>query len=202
MQVLSPEDLFLGHGLHVYHHLLGEFSRASHLLEFRRHVLFRHDDGAFWEQLQSISQGNPRASLGLGVVTLLITRVMGDFAPEALTNWTVDRLPLFARLWVEMYGYPSVFESLPGSKLYLLLQKELASSGGPAKLSLRRVFLPTRVPPAFKWIAANETLPMRIRRHRRQLHFIFLRTRFHFVEGFRYAWESYRWRQYMGRLAR
>jgi hypothetical protein len=202
MPVLSPVDLFLGHGLHVYHHLLGEFSRASYLLEFRRHVLFRHDDQAFWGELQSMARENPRASLGLGVVTLLITRAIGDFAPEALTNWTVNHLPMPARLWVEMYGCPSVLESLPGSKLYLLLQKELASFGGPAKRSLRRVFLPTRVPPAFKWVAADETLLMRVRRHRRQLHFILFRLRFHIVEGLRYAWESYRWRQHMERLAR
>ena len=46
MPVLSPVDLFLGQGLHVYKHVFREeFSRAAHLLEFRRHVLFRfHDD--------------------------------------------------------------------------------------------------------------------------------------------------------------
>ena len=41
MPVLSPVDLFLGQGLHVYKHVYSEFSRAAHLLEFRRHVLLR-----------------------------------------------------------------------------------------------------------------------------------------------------------------
>src|SRR5665213_2159624 len=72
MPVLSPVDLFLGQGLHAYKHICSEFSRTAHLLEFRRHVLVRRDDEAFWHELQSTAKENPRASLGLGVVTLLI----------------------------------------------------------------------------------------------------------------------------------
>jgi len=199
MPVLSPVDLFLGHGLHVYHHVCGEFSRASRLLELRRHVLSHRDDDAFWQELRSVAEENPRASAGLGVVTLLITRAMGDFAPAALTSWTVERLPRSVRLWVEIYGCRGVFNSLPGSKLYMLLEKELGSSDGPAKRPLRRIFLPTRISPEFTWAAADETLAMRIRRHRRQLNFIFFRLRFHIVEGLRYAWESYRWRKCVNR---
>lgn len=197
MPVLSPVDLFLGQGLHVYKHIYSEFSRAAHLLEFRRHVLARRDDDAFWNELQSTAEQRPRASLGLGVVTLLITRVMGDFAPKALTNWTVDRLPPSAKLWVERYGYRAVFGSFPGSKLYLLLQRELESAGVPAKRTLRQSLLPSRLPAALIRASAHETLAVRIRRHRLQLAFILSRLRFHIVEGLRYAWESYRWRHYM-----
>src|SRR5262249_35683119 len=39
MPVLSPVDLLLGQGLHAFKHLCGEFTRAAHLLEFRRHVI-------------------------------------------------------------------------------------------------------------------------------------------------------------------
>ncbi len=200
MPVLSPVDLFLGQGLHVYKHVCSEFSRTAHLLEFRRHVLVRRDDDIFWNELQSTAEENPRASLGLGVVTLLITRVMGDFAPDAFTNWTVDRLPRSARLWVKLYGRRTVFESFPGSKMYLLLQKELESAGVPAKRSRRRALLPSRLPPAVIQASANEPLPVRIRRYRMQLHFIFSRLRFHIVEGLRYTWESYHWRRHMNRL--
>ncbi len=54
---------------------------------------------------------------------------MGEFAPEALTYWTVDRMPVAARLWVKLYGHHVVFAGFPGSKLYLLLQKELQEAG-------------------------------------------------------------------------
>ncbi len=199
MPVLSPVDLFLGQGLHAYKHVCSEFSRVAHLLEFRRHVLVRRDDHAFWSELRSTAGGNPRACLGLGVVTLLITHVMGDFAPEALTDWTVECLPRSARLWVERYGRRAVFGSIPGSKLYLLLQRELEAAGVPAKRSLRQILLPVRLPPPVIRAFPNETLAVRLGRYRMQLHFILLRLRFHVVEGLRYAWESHRWRRQIDR---
>jgi Uncharacterised nucleotidyltransferase len=202
MPVLSPVDMFLGQGLHVYKHILSGFSRAAHLLEFRRHVLARRGDNTFWNELRSIAERNPRASFGLGVVTLLITRAMGDFAPEALKIWTVRRLPKPARLWVKLYGRRVVFENVPGSKLYLLLGRELSAAHLPTKRSLRQALLPRRLPPAVIRQAANETLLVRCRRYRMQVHFVLSRLRFHIVEGLRYAWESHRWRQYMNRLMR
>jgi hypothetical protein len=200
MPVLSPVDLFLGQGLHVYKHVCSEFSRAAHLLEFRRHVLARRNDNAFWSDLQSTANENPRASLGLGVVTLLLTRVMGDFAPEALTNWTVRRLPVSARLWVEVYGDRAVVGRFPGSKLYLLLQRELEAAGVPAKRSLRQALLPSRLPPPVIRAFPNEKLSVRLGRYRMQIHFVLSRLRFHILEGIRYRWESRRWRRLLTRL--
>lgn len=201
MPVLSPIDLFLGQGLHAYKHVCSEFSRTAHLLEFRRHVLARRDDDAFWDDLRSVAGENPRSALGLGVVTLLIARVMGNFAPEGLTRWTVDRLPPAATMWVEKYGRRAVFEKFPGSKLYLLLQRELESAGVPAKRSLRQVLFPSRLPPVLIRAPRNERLTVRIRRYRMQLRFIFSRLRFHIVEGICYVFESYRWRQHIDRSA-
>ena len=200
MPVLSPVDLCLGQGLHAYKHVCSEFSRAAHLLEFRRHVLARRGDDAFWSELQSTAAGNRRARLGLGVVTLLIAHVMGDFAPEALRDWTVECLPRSARLWVERYGRRAVLGSHPGSKLYLLLQKELEAAGVPAKRSLRQILLPVRLPPPVIRAFPNETLGVRLRRHRAQLRHILSRLRFHIVEGLRFAWESHRWRRRIDRL--
>ncbi len=202
MPVLSPVDLFLGQGLHVYKHIYGEFSRAAHLLEFRRHVLLRHDDDRFWNELRSIAEENPRSMLGLGVVTQLIARTMGEFAPQALTSWTVHRLPRPAQLWTDLYGQRVVFDSFPGSKLYLLLQHELESAGDPANRSLRQALFPRRLPRAVIRATAHETLLLRIRRYRLQFSFVLGRMRFHIVEGLRYAWESYRWRLYMNGMAR
>jgi Uncharacterised nucleotidyltransferase len=199
MPVLSPVDLFLGQGLHVYKHVCSEFSRTAHLLEFYRHVLHRRDDNAFWDELRSEAEGNPRACLGLGIAVLLTTHIMGDFAPKVLTNWTVARLPESARLWVKIYGRRTVFGNFPGSKLYLLLQKELESSGISPKRSLQQSLLPRRLPPPAIRASANDTLSIRIRRYRMQLYFVFVRLRFHIMEGLRYLWESYRWRRHVNR---
>lgn len=194
MPVLSPVDLLLGQGLHAFKHICGEFSRAAHLLEFRRHVIARRDDNAFWRELQFAAKDNPRASLGLGVVTLLITHVIGDFAPEALTNWTVDALSGPVRLWIETYGHRIVFASYPGSKLYLLLQQELESSGIQGKRPIRNSLLPFRLPPPVIRAFPNEALPVRIRRYYMQLELILARLRFHVVEGLRFKLESRHWR--------
>ena len=202
MPVLSDVDLFLGQGLHAYKHLNGEFSRAAHLLEFRRHVLFRHDDDAFWHELRSTVDEDPRACLGLGVVTQLITSVMGEFAPEALKRFTVRRLHPAAKLWIELYGRRAVLQNFPGSKLYLLLQGELESADVPGKRSLRQALFPSRLPPSLIQASGSESVTLRLRRYRLQLHHIFSRLRFHIVEGLRFIAESYRWRQHLNRLTR
>jgi hypothetical protein len=201
MPVLSPADQFLGQGMHAFKHICSEFSRTAHLLEFRRHVIARNDDAAFWSQVRPCAEASPRAGLRLGVVALLITQVMGTFAPWSFAGWTIDRLPAYARLWVQLYGEQNVFASFPGSKLYLLLQKELVASGVPARRSLRQALLPLSLPPVIVHASANEKLPMRLRRYRTQLRFVLFRMRFHTVEGLRYLRESFRWQQYMNEVA-
>jgi hypothetical protein len=195
--VLSSADLFLGQGMHAFKHVCSEFSRTAHLIEFRRHVIARGDVPAFWSELRARAEEGPGAAVALGVITLLIAQVMGDFAPASLTSWTVDRLPACAQLWVQIYGKRTVFASFPGTKLYLLLQRELATSGLPTKRSLRQALLPLSLPPLIVHAKPNETLSMRLRRYRSQLHFILFRLRFHTVEGFRYLRESHRWQQRM-----
>jgi hypothetical protein len=189
MPSLSPVDLLLGQGLHAFKHIWGGYSRASHLIEFRRHVLNRCDDKEFWRELQIAAKHHPRASLELGVVTLLITRVMGDFAPPAFTTWTVDSLPRPVRLWVEMYGHRVALGGYPGNKLHLLLQKELELAGmaQQQKRSLRQSLLPLRLPSPVIRTLPNESLSARIRRYSMYPQLILERLRFHIVEGFRFA---------------
>ena len=196
MPVLSRVDLFLEQGLHLYKHVCSEFFRVAHLLEFRRHIVTRYHDDAFWQELRELIKHNPKQCLELGLVTLLTSHVMGDFAPDALTCWTVERLPASIGMWVELYGHRVVLADFPGSKLYLLLQRELQRAGLPAKRSLREALIPRSLPPAITKAAPGETLLQLMRRHYKQVRFIFLRLRFHTVEGLRYLGESIRWLQY------
>jgi hypothetical protein len=201
MPVLSPVDLFMGQALHACKHICGEFMRAAHLEEFRRHVIFRREDERFWNDLYQSASGNQRATLALGVVTQLVTCVMGEFAPGALTNWTVSRLPPSIHLWIQKYGRRIVLGSFPGSKLYLFLQRELEDAGIPARRPVRQSLLPSRLPPLVIRARPNEPPSIRVRRYCMQLDFIFQRLRFHLVEGTRYAWELHRWRRSLHRLA-
>jgi hypothetical protein len=202
MPVLSSVDLFLGQGLHVYKHLCSEFSRTAHLLEFRRHILTRSRDKVFWKDLQKACEKDSSASLKLGIITLLISQVMGKFAPMDLTAWTVQHLPQPVQLWVEMYGHRAVLGNFPGSKLYLLLQAELETAGIPAKRPIRHALLPLRPPPLVIKAFPNESMSVKFARYRMQLNFLVLRLRFHIVEGIRYQWESYRWQRHLSRFIR
>src|SRR5580704_2134147 len=73
MPVLSPVDLFLGQGLHLYKHLCSEFSRVAHVIEFRRHVIARRHDNAFWNSLKQQVAGEPGTCTRLGIVIHLIS---------------------------------------------------------------------------------------------------------------------------------
>ncbi len=202
MPALSPVDVFLRQGLHAYKDVCSQFFRLSLLIEFYRHVLFRRDDDAFWKALHQEAHGDPQAELGLGVVILLITQIMGEFAPEDLTHWTVDRLPRPARLWGTTYGRRIVLGSFPGSKLYRLLKKEREAGFDPAEHPLRQSPLSSR-PPAPVMAFPVETFSkrvmrfMQLMRYRMQLDLIPSRLRFYGVESLRLAWETRRWRQMM-----
>ena len=195
MPVLSAADLFLWQGLHVFKHLCCDHVRPSHLLEFRRHVMVRREDAGFWRQLESKAGDSPRMYLGLGVVTRVIEQVMGRFAPEELRCWSADRLPEGVRLWVDRYGRGRVLADYPGTKFHLLLQQELAMAGVDAKRSLQEQLFPRRLPPSVSVAAEHESLAAKMWRMRAQLRFLFLRLRFHVVEGLRYALEARRWRR-------
>jgi hypothetical protein len=201
MPVLNPTDVFLGQGLHVYKHLRSQSTRTAHLLEFRRHVIARSSDLAFWRQLRTLAEADPYAPIALGVVTQLITCLMGDFAPLAFTSWTVNRLPSAARLWIDLYGHDSMLADSPGTKLHVFLEEALAPAGIAPKRSRRRTLFPTRTPHAIVHAASDERLVARIRRHWAQLRFTSLRARFHLVEGLRYLHESPRWRKALARIA-
>ena len=199
--VLSPVDIFLGQAMHIFKDLCSGTSRTAHLLEFYRHVLSRRDDDEFWRQLHAQAQGDRRTRVGIGVVTYLVASMMGDFAPEALTVWTADVLPPSVCLWVDRYGRHTVFGNHPGTKFFLLLQKELQNAGISQRSAVKKSLWPSRLPPVVIRGSSGEPFSTRIARYRVQLRFVFERVRFHFVEGVRYTLESYRWRQHLDRLS-
>ena len=200
MPVLPPVDLFLGQALHLYKHLLSEMHRAAHLVEFRRHVLARSADEFFWHQVKDKALHDPDVYIRLGVVVQLTSLVMGKFAPEALTAWTADRLPAEIRLWLARHGHRLVLAGFPGSKLHLVLRKELEIAGVPTGGSRLTLLIPRRLPPAITHRVEGESLATTIRRNLRELRFIAFRFRFHTIEGARYLLESALWRQHKSRL--
>lgn len=200
MPVLSPVDLFLGQAIHASKDISGPFLRASHLLEFYRHVLARHDDIRFWEQLRQRACEDRRACLAIGMVTYLVTSVWGNFAPQTLTSWTVEQLPQPIQLWLDLYGRAAIFQVPPGSKRYLRLREELEIAAGGSRSSSKLSPLSFSLPHAVIQATPGETVSMRIARYRVQTRFLLSRMRFHSIEGFRFVIESRRWRRLRSNL--
>lgn len=201
MPVLAPADLFLRQGMHAFKDVCSSFLRASHLLEFYRNVCAHGDDPAFWSEVRDLAEQDPRAIFGLGVVLQLIESVMQGEVPSKLAMWTMLRLPPAAQRWVALYGLNCVYGAPPGTKLYLLLQRELEKEGIMFTRPARIALLPMRLPQVIIPASANDTMTFRIQRHALQFQFILQRLRFHVVEGLRYAWASYRWRRYQNELS-
>lgn len=200
MPLLAPVDLFIAHAMDVFKDVCSSFTRASHLLEYYRHVLARADDGSFWNELRHRVAGDRKTKVGIAVVSYLAEILLGKFAPETLTIWTVDELSPAVRLWIERYGHDGVLADPPGTKLYLLLQKELELEGVLPQQKLRTSLLPTRLPQAAVRGSRGEDLSTRIARYTTQVRFIHSRLRFHCAEGLRFALESYRWNRQLEHL--
>ena len=196
MSVLAPADLFLRQGMHAFKDVCSSFLRASHLLEFYRHVRACRDDPAFWLEARSRAEEDPRAALGLGVVLQLIESVLEGEVPSKLAMWTSLRLPSGVQDWIALYGKRRVYGMPPGTKLYLVLQRELEIAGMSFMRPTRAILLPTRLPQVIIQPSASDTILFRIQRYALQSRFILQRARFHVVEGLRYAWASCRWRRY------
>jgi hypothetical protein len=201
MPVLSPVDIFRGQAMHIFKDVCCGTSRTAHLLEFYRHVLSRRDDNAFWHELRGRAEDDRSTCLGIGVVTYLVGSILGDFAPKALTAWTAEVLPPSVCLWVDRYGRHTVFGDHPGTKFFLLLQKELQNAGISGRSAVKQSLWPSRLPPVVIRGSSGEPFSTRIARYRVQVRFVFGRLRFHIVEGVRYTLESYRWRQHLDRLS-
>jgi hypothetical protein len=200
MPVLSPADLFLGQAIHASKDISGPFLRASHLLEFYRHVLARRDDNHFWEEVRLRACEDRRACLAIGMVTYLVTSIYGDFAPEALTSWTLDELPRPIQLWLDLYGRAAIFQVPPGSKRYLRLREELEIAIGGSRSSSKLSLLSFRLPHVVIQAAPGETFWTRVARYQLQARFLIARMRFHSIEGLRFVIESRRWRRLRSNL--
>lgn len=191
--VLACRDMFLAQALHLLRHIRGEWTRLSWLLEFRHFVRGRRDDLSFWRDVREHAQ-DPDSSLAIGIVMLLATELFGEFAPRELIEWTVDALPTRVRIWISRYGRQAVLTEFPGTKLYLLLDQELAADTPARRHARRRKLLPTRLPGK---IAAS-TSSHRLRRMRdslQEVRYMLFRLWFHIAAGVHYWLEARRWKR-------
>jgi len=194
---LSDGDLFVGQALHVFGHLRGACTRPAWLLEYRHHVSLHRNDERFWDEVLERSARHPQAPIGIGLVTLLTSQLFGIESPSRLDSWTLDNLPAPVTRWAERYGRQAILADFPGTKLYMILEDQLAPAGSDWQSKRRNSLLPLHRVPRIVHAGPNETFGKWLRRHLYQARFILFRLRFHVVEGLRYAYESRRWKKHL-----
>lgn len=190
---LCPADQLISQALHILGHLRSASTRPAWLLEFQRHVLAYRYDMEMWREVRQRAHGNTLVPIAMGVCVLLATELFGEFAPPPLRDWAEPAVPDGVRRWLDRYGQRAVLADFPGTKLYLLLERELSNVIGQPATRERRGILPRpRIPRLYR-DRPGDSFATRARRMWMQLRFVLFRTRFHIVEGLRYAIEAMRW---------
>lgn len=198
---LSSGDLFVGQALHLFGHLRSSCTRLAWLLEYTRHLTARYDDGEFWNEVEECSQSQQQASIAIGVVTLLASHIFGCRVPSQLEGWTVETLPAAIGLWADRYGRQALLADFPGTKLYLLLEDELARGDSSWQKKKRICLFPLHRVPPIAYAGPEDDVLKWLNREIYQARFILYRLRFHLIEGLRYMIEAARWKRQIRALA-
>jgi hypothetical protein len=189
MPVLAPADLFLWQGMQAFEDLCNSCLRASHLLEFYRNVCEHAEERAFWSQVRESAEEQPAASFALGVVLQLVELVMEEEVPSGLAMWSMLRLPAAVQRSLDLHGLNCVYGTSRGTKLSLLLRRELEKATISSTPSDRTGEMPVWFPQVIDPVGANDTLTFGTRRAL-QFRLIVQRLRFYVAEGLRHAWVS------------
>ncbi|HWR14693.1 MAG TPA: nucleotidyltransferase family protein [Terriglobales bacterium] len=190
---LSDVDLFIAQAAHLFGHIRSEWTRASWLLEFRNFVAGRRNDEDLWSRVTTAVADRDDLRTAVGCALEAATRAWGEFAPPELTEWFCRYLNPGVRRWCEDYTPHILHAEFPGTKFYLILERELGQDTGAWKRLRRAKLLPLRKPPkvipqgaAFgKESASARTLA--------ELRYVLFRARFHIQQGIRTAWHLRKW---------
>ncbi|HEY6490655.1 MAG: nucleotidyltransferase family protein [Terracidiphilus sp.] len=198
---LSPADILVQQALHLFKHLCGEHTRASWVLELRRHVEARSNDGSFWESVEQIARHEPQGEVALGAALLLSKLMFPLAAVPAFGATAISKLPSKVRMWVESFGARVLLADSSGNKLYLILRKELRG-GREQRKAIRKLVFPAHLPPPITRGVEGEGLGARLARYKTEAYYVLMRLWFHIIEGLKYAIELSRWQRRMTEISR
>jgi len=197
---LADPDQFLWQSAHLAKHLGGEWTRTSWLLELFRFIRTRYADDALWQKVRETAERDEEMRASVGLSVFLASRVFGEFAPAALTAWSVDRLHASSLLWAERYGHEILMAPFPGTKRYLLMPAEIAGANLKSNSSRRSRLLPFHAAPRIVFGESHETGAQRIRRLLAQWWYVLLRAKFHIGQGLWYLQEAPRWKRLLAQM--
>jgi hypothetical protein len=156
----------------------------------RNFVRAHREHESLWKEVRALAGNRSDVAIAIAATTVFATMAFGDFSPPALTEWTARALPVPVRRWCEKYGRTLLLANFPGTKLYLLLQRELMNDQEWRRLRRARL-LPIHKAPQVTHQPGNGRKLLDLD----QLRFFAFRLRFHLIEGIRYLIEAAQWKR-------
>jgi hypothetical protein len=191
---LEPADMFLAQVFHLFRHLLSEWVRLSWFYEFDCFLRSHASDTALWRAISDRAAADENIGCAIALVVSFSRKAFSRTIPASLCDIEASWLSASARLWIGLYASSVLLSDFPGSKLYLLLLRELVTDQQMWKRFSRQRLLPFHLPPAT--LLRNSPAPS-LRRFAQNARYSFWRGRFHVREGARYLTESRRWKTYL-----
>ena len=189
--VLPREQMFVQQAGHLAKHLRSEWTRASWMLELRNAIADGRHDSKFWRDMEE-QCASQAARTAIGIAVAATAKVFRASIPPELGGWAVASLPAGVLRWVDEYSERVVTAQFPGTKLYMLLSRELAADGREFEKQRRVVLLPVRMP---GYIATQKGSETNLRTHALHAKYAAMRLRFHVREGLRLLRAERAWRK-------
>ncbi len=185
-----PVDKFLAQVFHVYRHLLSEWVRLSWFYELENFLRSHAGDTALWREVSDRAAADRNTAGALGLIAAFSQEAFSGEIPPELDEIATSNLRASARLWIKEYGRSVLLSDFPGTKLYLLLLRELSSDQQSWNQLSRKRLLPLHVPPHVLWPDMSRSS---FRQFAARTRYALRRGRFHLREGARYLAEQRRW---------
>jgi hypothetical protein len=195
---LSSADILVQQAQHLLKHLCGEHTRLSWVLEFWRHLRKRQHDRAFWSEVRALAASEPQGELALSISVWLATEIFGPIAPGVTEDWMPVRIQNGVQFWLRRYARELLLSDSFGSKLYILLRRQLPNK--PDLKGTARLMIPLCLPARLALPVPGETPADRMTRYRIDASYGWQRLRFHLFEGVRYTIEALCWEWRMSKV--
>jgi hypothetical protein len=189
---LLKAEVFSEQCLHVYRHLQTEQTRLSWILEYRNFVRTNREDEDFWQEIRQRCARDASFASAFLLVTSFASQVFGEFAPDWFSELNARGLNEGVQKWLQRYAWDIALAKFPGTKLYLILERELSNDHARWQTLVRRAFLPSRITPPKVMASTNSGGRKRQYRAGRFRHAV-ARTEFHMREACRVSYEMIRW---------
>ncbi len=190
---LPKADAFAEQCFHLYRHLQNEHTRLSWILEYHNFVRFNREDADFWQEVKLRCAYDASFAAAISLVTSFTSQILGDFVPGWLSELNATGLNEGVQKWLRRYAWDIAVAKFPGTKLYLLLEREISENHQGFPSLIRRALFPSRITPPKVMASTQAAGPKRQYRGGRLRH-AFARAEFHIREACRVSYELIRWK--------